>query len=60
MICTATEPRPMNSAAIRNGSAWVANAAASSEAAPSVITEQISARFSTRSPSGTMKRSPTP
>lgn len=50
----------MNSAAIRNGSAWVANAAASSAAAPSVITVQISVRFSTRSPSGTMNSNPVP
>ena len=57
-ICTTTALDPITSIAARNGSVWRAKAAPSSASAHRPSTDDIRRRFSTMSPSGTMKRRP--
>jgi len=59
-ICTATEPRPIAPAQARKAIGDFAKAAAVSETAQSATQASTSRRFSTRSASGTTKKSPTP
>ena len=59
-ICTATEASPTAPIAARKAGAEVAIAASPSASALAATQRTTSRRFSNRSPSGTMKMSPTP